>query len=81
MVANVTHTLYMGSYYQVQVYTDDDQDFLVDTVDEWDIGDRVGIIVKPSDMVVEKKTEQAETDGNAENAEEQPDEGEVSNEE
>ena len=52
--ANVTQTLYKGSYYQVQVYTDDDNDFLVDTVDEWDIGDRVGILIKPEDMLVER---------------------------
>lgn len=53
--ANVTQTLYKGSYYQVQVYTDDDQDFFVDTVDEWDIGDRVGIKINPKDMVVTRK--------------------------
>lgn len=79
--ANVTQTLYKGSYYQVQVYTDDDQDFFVDTVDEWDIGDRVGIIVKPSDIVVEKKTEKAEAEDNAQTAEEQSGAQEVSNEE
>jgi len=50
--ANVTQTFYKGSYYQVQVYTDDDNDFFVDTVDEWDIGDRVGIKIKPEDMTV-----------------------------
>ena len=53
--ANVTQTLYKGSYYQVQVYTDDDNDFLIDTVDEWDIGDRVGIKINPKDMVVMRK--------------------------
>ncbi|MDE5592346.1 MAG: ATP-binding cassette domain-containing protein [Clostridiales bacterium] len=53
--ANVTQTLYKGSYYQVQVYTDDDNDFLIDTVDEWDIGDRVGIKINPKDMVVTRK--------------------------
>ena len=53
--ANVTQTLYKGSYYQVQVYTDDDQDFLVDTVDEWDIGDRVGIKINPKDLKVIRK--------------------------
>ncbi len=52
--ANVTQTLYKGSYYQVQVYTDDDNDFFIDTVDEWDIGDRVGIRIDPKDLTVEK---------------------------
>ena len=79
--ANVTQTLYKGSYYQVQVYTDDDNDFFIDTVDEWDIGDRVGINIKPSDITVTKKIEKSKETDNAENAEAQPAEGEVSNEE
>lgn len=41
--ANVTQTLYKGTYYQVQIYTDTDEDFYIDTTDEWDIGDRVGV--------------------------------------
>lgn len=49
---NVAQTLYKGSYYQVQVYTDDDDDILVDTADEWDIDDRVGIIIPPQALVV-----------------------------
>lgn len=77
--ANVTQTLYKGSYYQVQVYTDDDNDFLVDTKDEWDIGDRVGIKIEPCDIAVSRRentdeqtaaSDRAETatedDGNAE---------------
>ena len=51
---NVAQSLYKGMYYQVQVYTDDDDFIYVDTVDEWDIGDRVGILIKPEDMVVER---------------------------
>ena len=58
--ANVTQTLYKGSYYQVQVYTDDDNDFFIDTVDEWDIGDRVGIKINPKDITVTRKAPQAE---------------------
>ena len=50
--ANVTQTLYKGSYYQVQVYTDDDNDFFIDTVDEWDLDDRVGIKINPEDIMV-----------------------------
>ena len=61
--ANVTQTLYKGSYYQVQVYTDDDQDFFIDTVDEWDIGDRVGIKINPADIAVARKQPDAEGDG------------------
>lgn len=51
--ANVTASLYKGTYYQVQVYTDDDNDFLVDTSDEWDMDDRVGISIKAKDIIVE----------------------------
>ncbi len=40
---NVTHSLYKGTYYQVQVYSDTDEDFYIDTTDEWDLNDRVGI--------------------------------------
>ena len=58
--ANVTQTFYKGTYYQVQVYTDDDNEFFVDTADEWDIGDRVGIKIDPKDIVVSRITEAEE---------------------
>ena len=62
--ANVTQTLYKGTYYQVQIYTDDDNDFFIDTVDEWDIGDRVGIKIAPQDITVTRlEKEEAEADG------------------
>ena len=48
----IAGSLYKGKYYQVQVYTDDDQDFYVDTKEEWDLGDRVGINIKPQDISV-----------------------------
>ncbi|MCH5161122.1 MAG: ABC transporter ATP-binding protein [Clostridiales bacterium] len=55
--ANVTQTFYKGTYYQVQVYTDDDNEFFIDTADEWDIGDRVGIKIDPKDIVVKRVAE------------------------
>ena len=67
--ANVTQTLYKGSYYQVQVYTDDDNDFLIDTVDEWDIGDRVGIKIDPCDLTVTRKEKEQETEPTSASAE------------
>ncbi len=54
---NIGQSLYKGAYYQVQVYTDDDDDIYVDTPDEWDIDDRVGILIKPQDLIVEKYDE------------------------
>lgn len=50
---NIAQSLYKGAYYQVQVYTDDDNDFFVDTVDEWDNDDRVGIRIAPERITVE----------------------------
>lgn len=63
---NVTQTLYKGDYYQVQVYTDTDEDFYIDTADDWDIGDRVGINIDPNVLIVEKiiATEETEDDQN-----------------
>lgn len=61
---NVAQSLYKGNYYQVQVYTDDDDDLFVDTVDEWDINDRVGIVIKPEDIRVEKYEPTEEEDEN-----------------
>ena len=42
------------------MYTDDDNDFFIDTVDEWDMGDRVGIKIKPEDISVERVDRAAE---------------------
>ena len=55
---NVAQTLYKGTYYQVQVYTDTDEDFYVDTPDEWDIGDRVGIIIDSGKIRLERAEEE-----------------------
>ena len=58
--ANVTQSLYKGTYYQVQVYTDTDEDFYIDTADEWDMNDRVGVKIDTSKVVLEKYVEQTE---------------------
>ncbi len=58
--ANVTQSLYKGTYYQVQVYTDTDEDFYVDTSDEWDMDDRVGVKVDPARIEVEPMAEEGE---------------------
>lgn len=52
--ANVTQSLYKGTYYQVQVYTDTDEDFYIDTADEWDMDDRVGIKIDGTKVRLEK---------------------------
>ncbi|MDR0426353.1 MAG: ABC transporter ATP-binding protein [Clostridiales bacterium] len=60
--ANVTQSLYKGTYYQVQVYTDTDEDFYIDTADEWDMDDRVGIVIDPAALLVERYVETPEAD-------------------
>ncbi len=60
--ANVTQALYKGSYYQVQIYTDTDEDFYIDTADEWDIGDRVGIKLDKNKIRLEVIVPEEETD-------------------
>ncbi len=60
--ANVTQTLYKGTYYQVQIYTDTDEDFYTDTTDEWDIDDRVGVKIDKSKITVEVMEESDEED-------------------
>ena len=61
---NIGQSLYKGAYYQVQVYTDDDDDIYVDTPDEWDRDDRVGILIKPQDLIVEKYDETEDEEAN-----------------
>lgn len=59
---NVTQSIYKGTYYQVQVYTDTDEDFYVDTSDEWDINDRVGINLRRDKVTVTAAEEEEETE-------------------
>ncbi len=78
--ANVTQAFYKGSYYQVQVYTDDDNEFFIDTVDEWDMGDRVGIRIKPEDIKVVRCEHAVEDEENADSEPETPETAEAQEE-
>lgn len=51
--ANVAASLYKGTYYQVQVITDEGEEFYIDTADEWDMDDRVGVRIDPTKVTVE----------------------------
>ena len=53
----------------MQVYTDTDEDFYIDTSDEWDLGDRVGIIIDKSKLKVLKSAPQT-AEEETQNAEE-----------
>ena len=43
----VIQTMYVGDHYQVIIRTEEEEDFVVDTQDNWNEGDLVSIIVKP----------------------------------
>ena len=49
----VTHTLYRGTHYHVKVWTQSDDLFIIQTTDEWDIDDHVGIKFDPADIKIE----------------------------
>ena len=66
--ANVTQSFYKGTYYQVQVFTDSDDDFYIDTADEWDMDDRVGVVIDGSQVKLERYIPESDEDG-AENDE------------
>jgi len=55
---NIAQSYYKGAYYQVQVFTDTDEDFYLDTAVEWDLGDRVGINIDFDGIVVERYIEE-----------------------
>ncbi|MCL2798524.1 MAG: ABC transporter ATP-binding protein [Firmicutes bacterium] len=65
---NIGQNLYKGAYYQVQVYTDSDEDFFLDTTDEWDLDDRVGINIAADGIEVERYVEE-ESEENGESGE------------
>jgi ABC-type spermidine/putrescine transport systems, ATPase components len=46
----IVNSIYKGSYYQCLVRTDTYYDFFVDTEDDWLVGDRVGISIKPEKL-------------------------------
>ena len=60
--ARVAQSVYKGTYYQVQVITDTYEEFYVDTADEWDMDDRVGVKVDASKVIVEAYVAPEETD-------------------
>lgn len=46
----VVDIVYKGDHYTVMVRTDEEEDFIADTVYSWNEGDQVSIIVKPEDI-------------------------------
>ena len=51
----VLQTMYVGDHYQVIVRTPEEEDFVVDTQDNWNEGDLVSIIVKPENIALTLK--------------------------
>ena len=60
--ANVTQSVYRGTYYQVQIFTDSDDDFYIDTTDEWDMDDRVGVRIDGNKVRLERYVEEKENE-------------------
>lgn len=60
--ANVTQSVYRGTYYQVQIFTDSDDDFYIDTADEWDMDDRVGVKIDGNKVRLERYVEEKENE-------------------
>lgn len=50
---NISSIVYKGTYYQVTIDTDDDDQIFADTPYEWDMSDRVGISVMPENIKLE----------------------------
>ena len=46
--------LYKGNHYHLTIRTDEGHDLYVNTNDVWDDGDRVGIVIKPKHILVDK---------------------------
>ena len=55
IAGDVHFILYKGNHYQLTIRTDDGYDLFVNTNDVWDDGDRVGIVIKPTDIEIVKK--------------------------
>ena len=46
--------LYKGNHYQLTIRTDEGHDLIVNTNDGWDDGDRVGIVINPKHIRIDK---------------------------
>ena len=51
----VVSTMYIGDHYQVIIRTEEEEDFVVDTQDNWLEGDLVSVIVKPEKITLTLK--------------------------
>ena len=51
----IISTIYVGDHYQVIVRTEEEEDFVVDTQDNWNEGDLVSVIVKPENITLTLK--------------------------
>lgn len=54
IAGNIVSSIFKGDKYQYVVKSDNGFDFFVETEDEYDSNDRVGITIKPEDIKLEK---------------------------
>ena len=50
---DVHFILFKGNHYRLTIRTDEGHDLYVNTNDVWDDGDRVGIVIRPEDILIE----------------------------
>ena len=50
---DVHFILFKGNHYRLTIRTDEGHDLFVNTNDVWDDGDRVGIVIRPEDILIE----------------------------
>lgn len=60
---SVGSSIYKGRYYNVKVWMDNDTPMIINTTAEWDLNDRVGIVIKPEDIRIERLEARVENDG------------------
>ena len=52
---SVISTVYKGDHYAVLVRTEEEEDFVIDTVDTWNVGDIVSLKIKKEDIKITLK--------------------------
>ena len=54
---DIVNIVYKGDHYQVMVRTDDEEDFILDTLYTWNEGDQVSVKVAPENIKLTLKGE------------------------
>ena len=55
LTGTVISSIYLGDHYRVVVRSEDEEDFILDTDDTWNVNDTVGIMIKKEDIKIRLK--------------------------